>query len=209
MEVLAYQLPDAVMFREGEPEPGWLVWVPDHTCLVLGASNQPEVSLYPDRVERDQIPVYKRPSGGETVILTPNTLVISVRLPDPGKQNPNIFFKQINHLIINALQNAGVDSLGQRGISDIAIGEKKILGSSIYRKREMVFYHAVLNLSEPAETIGRYIRHPKREPDYRRGRDHAEFVTSLSEAGYSFSPESIATLLEHAFQQEKLFDPLG
>ena len=96
-------------------------------------------------------------------------------------------FKLINNSIIAALTDLGVKQLGNKGISDISIGMKKILGSSIYRKQKTIFYHAVLNVSEPIETISMYLKHPTREPDYRRGRDHYEFVTSLKQEGYEFT----------------------
>jgi lipoate-protein ligase A len=141
----------------------------------------------------------KRSSGGQTVILTPQTVVISVRLISHRLENPQVYFKQINSLIINTLKNIGIKNLDQKGISDITIGEKKILGSSIYRKKSMVFYHAVLNIAEPISSISRYLKHPTREPDYRAGRSHEEFVTSIREAGYPFTPEQVRQALSETF----------
>ncbi|NLC49283.1 MAG: hypothetical protein GX762_02810, partial [Bacteroidales bacterium] len=80
-----------------------------------------------------------------------------------------------------------------KGISDIAMGEKKIMGSSMYRGKGKLFYHAVLNFDEPSTTFQKYLKHPSNEPDYRKGRMHHEFVTSLTETGYA---ESIYHLKE-------------
>jgi lipoate-protein ligase A len=162
----------------------FLVWIPERTVIVLGQSNEAESAVWTEMAEADGIPVIKRPSGGQTVILTPNTVVISVRLISERLENPRVYFKRVNDIILSALHGMGVENLGQKGISDITIGEKKILGSSIYRKKNLVFYHAVLNVAESPEFIGRYLKHPSREPDYRAGRKHEEFVTSLWEAGY-------------------------
>ena len=178
-----YNLPDFDIF-ENQDDYSVFVWRPESTSLVLGQSNHPESSLITENVIQDQIPVYKRPSGGETVILTNNMLVVSVAFQVKSLQNPKIYFEKINHTIIQALESQGVDGLYQRGISDISIHQKKILGSSIYRTTEKMFYHAVLNISESIDTISKYIVHPAKEPDYRQGRTHKEFVTSLSEAGY-------------------------
>jgi lipoate-protein ligase A len=93
------------------------------------------------------------------------------------------------------LENIGVQHVNYRGISDVAINSRKILGSSIYRKRKAVFYHAVLNISEPVETIERYIKHPTKEPDYRKGRSHKEFVTSLYNEGYTFTVSQLKDAL--------------
>ncbi|MCX6226833.1 MAG: hypothetical protein NTV01_19145, partial [Bacteroidia bacterium] len=173
-----YDRPDSVLIDPDATTNAFLVWQPEGTVIVLGQSNQAETAVHTVLAEQDGVPMIKRHTGGQTVILTPRTLVISVRLISEKLENPQVYFKRINQLIIEALSNLGISNLNEKGISDIAIGEKKILGSSIYRKRSMVFYHAVLNISESPEFIGRYLKHPSREPDYRSGRKHEDFVTS-------------------------------
>ncbi len=149
-----------------------------------------------EAVLADGITVVKRPSGGETVILTPNTLVIAISFTTETLKNPKEYFHKINDSIIAVLAQQGIQNLLQKGISDIAIGEKKILGSSIYRRPNRVFYHAVLNVAEDIANIAKYIRHPAKEPDYRKGRPHSEFVTSIREQGYDLSVESLLIELE-------------
>ena len=39
--------------------------------------------------------------------------------------------------------------------------------------------------SEEVNLIERYLKHPKREPDYRKGRSHLAFVSSLHRELYS------------------------
>jgi lipoate-protein ligase A len=170
----------------------FLVWQPTETVIVLGQSNQAETAVHTDLANQDRVPVYKRHTGGQTVILTPRTLVISVRLISEKLDNPQVYFKRINNVILSALASLGIAGLVEKGISDIAIGEKKILGSSIYRKKNMVFYHAVLNISETPEFIGRYLKHPVREPEYRIGRKHEDFVTSIHLAGYPLTVKEIS-----------------
>jgi len=191
IEVREYDLPD---FRISQSDNDFevCVWQPENNYLVLGQSNHAETSLNTAEVLADKIVVYKRPSGGETVILSPQMLVISVLFKTGQLKNPKDYFFQINEAIIDALKSLGVSDLRQKGISDIAIGEKKILGSSIYRKPDKVFFHAVLNVSENTETIARYIKHPAKEPDYRLGRTHEDFVTSLSSAGHQLDYTELA-----------------
>jgi lipoate---protein ligase len=196
-ETPPYLLPDQVLIDPEATTNAFLVWQPTETVIVLGQSNQAETAVHTDLAEQDGIPVYKRNTGGQTVILTPRTLVISVRLISEKLDNPQVYFKRINHLIIEGLSNLGISNLNERGISDIAIGEKKILGSSIYRKRNMVFYHAVLNIAETPEFIGRYLKHPTREPDYRSGRKHEDFVTSIHLSGYPITVQEISVEISH------------
>jgi len=201
-DTLPYHLPDQALI---DPEAGgnaFMVWQPAETVIVLGQSNQAETAVHTDLADQDGVPVYKRQTGGQTVILTPRTLAISVRLFSEKLDNPQVYFKRINNVIISALANLGIAGLVEKGISDIAIGEKKILGSSIYRKRNMVFYHAVLNISETPEFIGRYLKHPVREPDYRIGRKHEEFVTSIHLAGYPLAVETVREALTDMLNQK-------
>jgi lipoate-protein ligase A len=195
IKVHPYNLPDLDIIDSASAV-SVCVWHPDKTYLVLGQSNKAETSLDMEAVLADGITVVKRPSGGETVILTPNTLVIAISFTTETLKNPKEYFHKINDSIIAVLAQQGIQNLLQKGISDIAIGEKKILGSSIYRRPNRVFYHAVLNVAEDIANIAKYIRHPAKEPDYRKGRPHSEFVTSIREQGYDLSVESLLIELE-------------
>lgn len=202
IQVTPYDLPDAKLFEGENPKSGFMVWTPESACIVLGQSNNPQDSLEEMLVLEDGITVTKRPSGGETVILTPKMLIISVLILTEKLDNPHQYFKKVNGCIIRALEAAGIKSLGQKGISDITIGNRKILGSSIYRKKERLLYHAVLNIAESPEFIAHYLKHPRKEPDYRQGRDHKEFVTSLLEAGYNKTADEYRYHIETALHSE-------
>ncbi len=171
------------------------IWIPEMTCIVLGQSNTVESTLIVEHVINDKIPVYKRPSGGQTVVISPNTIIISIITLTKKFQNPQYYFKLINKQIIQVLENLGLKNLMDKGISDIAIGERKILGSSIYRRKEKMLYHAVLNVSEPVSTFKKYLTHPEKEPEYRKGRSHEAFVTSLKEQGCEYEINAIAEKL--------------
>jgi len=194
-EVQPYDLPDFQIFHS-EKDIDHFIWRPDKRYIVLGRSNNAETALFTDQVTEDDIEVYKRPSGGETVILSPNTLVISVKLKIENTLDTHQYFNIINNKIIKSLSDLGVKDLWTKGISDISIGEKKILGSSIFRKKERLFYHAVLNVSESVDVIAKYLKHPSKEPDYRKGRDHKEFITSLHATGHKLDFHEISKAID-------------
>lgn len=197
IKVRTYDLPDIEPLVTNNATDEFFVWVPDKKYLVLGKGNQPEKSLYLEKVFEDRIEILKRPSGGETVILSPNTLVLSAVVTTSSLENPTKYFKIFNERIIAGLEYFGIKNLNQKGISDISIGEKKILGSSIYRTKDKIFYHAVLNVAETVETIEKYIKHPSREPDYRKGRRHRDFVTSLKNENYELDIFKLKNVLLH------------
>ncbi len=197
VQVEKYNLPDLEIIQNKLQS--YKLWIPDNTYIILGASNTPENALNTAAVEEDKITVLKRPSGGQTVILTPQTLVISVFFPSASSLHPSKIFYHVNAVIIQSLADEGIETLSMRGISDIAIADKKILGSSIYKSKEKIFYHAVLNFNEDTTTFDRYLKHPTREPDYRKGRNHKDFVTSLVENGYQKSMQTIVNSLKKYF----------
>lgn len=198
-----YNLPDIELLKKESNQ--FLIWIPDKVYIVLGASNNALNSLRIENVVEDKITVLRRPSGGQTVILTPNNIIISVVYFNNLMQ-PKDVFQHINKLIVSVIEEIGIPNLSLMGISDIAISGKKILGSAIYRRKNALLYHAVLNLSEPISTIEKYLMHPSKEPDYRKGRSHSEFVTSLKEKGYTKSHHQLQEALSLSF--ESSFDSL-
>ncbi|NLE34470.1 MAG: hypothetical protein GX622_05160 [Bacteroidales bacterium] len=188
-----YDLPDAFLFSEGAT--GILVWQPQETVIVLGQSNSIESSLCMEAVAADKLRVTRRPSGGETVILTPATVAFTVAKHFPAMIRFREFFSMVNSVVIEGLSGMGVSDLGSRGISDITIGNRKILGSSMRKVSDKLVYHAVLNLAEDPALFTRYLRHPGREPGYRAGRSHHEFVTSLAGEGYLFNHDEVMSML--------------
>jgi lipoate-protein ligase A len=187
-----YDLPDAFLFSGGTT--GILVWQPHETVIVLGQSNSIETSLRLETVVSDAIRVMKRPSGGETVILTPATIAFTVARHFPVMVQFREFFRMVNSVVIDSLGEMGVAGLGSKGISDITIGNRKILGSSMRKVGNKLVYHAVLNVAQDPSLFSRYLLHPRREPDYRAGRRHDEFVTSLANEGYNFNHVDLMSL---------------
>jgi lipoate-protein ligase A len=195
MEIKPYDLPDQELLEDNSSTYRYMVWEPGFLCIVLGQSNRLYESVYVERAAVDGVPVYKRASGGETVVLSPGTLVVSILKRGDGLRSPRLYFNAYNEKIMQALRGLGIKNLSANGISDICIGNQKILGSSIYRNKDRVFYHGVLNRAESVEIIERYLKHPLREPGYRDGRSHRDFVTSLAQKGYQFTGKEIRSVL--------------
>jgi len=199
--VRKYDLPDSYLFENDVVKSSSIVWIPDETCIVMGRSNNPSDSIFIEDVVADSIPVYKRPSGGETVVLSNKMVVLSIAVAQTDFKNGKSYFKDYNTKIISVLESFGIRNLGYKGISDITINDLKILGSSIYQNKFVVFYHAVLNVDESVSLIDKYLKHPLREPDYRKNRNHKDFVTSLFKENYNISIDKIKKAIEIEFQQ--------
>ncbi len=200
IEVKPYNLPDAGLFS-GSGD-AMLIWQPDKYCIVLGQSNTPEKSLIIENVLSDNIAVTKRPTGGEAVVLSPSMAVITAARDFTTLTSSKEFFSEMNSIIIEALTDLGIQNLDTKGISDITIGDRKILGSSMHRRENRMVYHAVLNIAEDPQLFEKYLRHPLREPDYRKNRSHSEFVTSLWKEGYYLSTQNLESAMNRILTPE-------
>lgn len=163
------------------------IYEPKETCAVLGAAGDPDTDLYLDRLALDGVPWLRRRGGGGTVVLTPGQVVLACVTEVESTFRNKEYAAQINSWFIEALARLGVHGVEQRGISDLAIREKKILGTSIYRTRLVLFYQASLLVTNDISVFTRYLAMPTRVPDYRAGRTHADFCTTLAREGYALS----------------------
>ncbi|PKP00494.1 MAG: hypothetical protein CVU13_03050 [Bacteroidetes bacterium HGW-Bacteroidetes-8] len=195
-----YDLPD-IQVMNSEYDFAFKSWQPDAVYIVLGRSNSAEKAVYIELAEKDGVRILKRPSGGESVVLSPSMMVFSSKFLLKKESSPAALFKMVNTNLIESLSTAGIKNLSSKGISDLTINDKKILGSSMYLKNNYLFYHAVLNLSEDVSLISKYLKHPSKEPNYRQGRAHNEFITSLHNEGYMFDYQLIESYIERAFKK--------
>jgi lipoate---protein ligase len=113
------------------------------------------------------------------VVLTPGCLVFTFAFYAKEIFNNDVYFKFINELWCEALANIGFERIHTNGISDLAIGNKKIAGTSMFRKKHLLVYQGSLLVDPNLDLIFSLLKHPSKEPDYRRGRSHEEFLTSL------------------------------
>jgi lipoate-protein ligase A len=84
----------------------------------------------------------------------------------------------------------------------LAYEGRKVMGSSLYLPRECALYLGSFLVSTPIALLDRFLAHPSREPEYRQGRSHGDFVRNLSEIpGLSFmTPAWLREMLETRLQ---------
>jgi lipoate-protein ligase A len=77
-----------------------------------------------------------------------------------------------------ALNELGIEAT-PRGTSDLAVGERKISGNSLRRKRDWILYHGTILYGLSMPLISDCLLVAPRQPAYRRGRSHADFVAHV------------------------------
>lgn len=165
------------------------------TAAVIGRGGKPHVELRADALAADGVPVLRRRGGGCAVVLDPGNLVVTVTLPLPGVGGVTSAFRAISRTMIDALAAAGVSGVTRRGVSDLALDDRKLGGSCIYRTKGLLHYATTLLVDPDPDLMERYLPHPPREPEYRRRRPHRAFVTSLRAQGLAADPDPLAARL--------------
>jgi lipoate-protein ligase A len=69
--------------------------------------------------------------------------------------------------------------VARRGISDLALRERKFSGNSLRVRRDWLLYHGTLLYSLPLRLLDACLGTPPRQPAYRAGRRHSHFVMNL------------------------------
>jgi lipoate-protein ligase A len=83
-------------------------------------------------------------------------------------------------LILGAIVEAlTLPGLAIFGLSDIVLGTRKVSGNAQRRGRRALLHHGTLLYDFDVRCLERYLAEPERQPAYRCGRSHADFVANL------------------------------
>lgn len=175
--------------------------------VVCGPSCKPEREVKLDRCIADNIPVLERRGGGGTVVLSPGVVVTVVVGERKASESALDIFDRIHENMIIVLQEAGIRKIQKMGISDLAIDGKKILGSSLYMgsNPKYYYYQSSIMVTSDLMLLERYLEHPPREPDYRAGRSHLDFCTTIKQQGIEVTASQVSVLLNRELQKNLTF----
>jgi len=162
------------------------LWWGSNPTVVLGCGDKPEAALNVEECERRGIGWVRRVTGGGTVLQTHGVFNYSYTAPSHRRMDMRRAFERGAELIAGALAQFGVDAQ-QRGISDVAVGDLKISGNAQARKWGAVLLHGTVLVYVDYDLLEAVLKHPHREPDYRQGRSHRDFLTSLRDLGVNAS----------------------
>ncbi|MGC8917458.1 MAG: lipoate--protein ligase family protein [Thermoanaerobaculum sp.] len=189
------------------PPPQLRVLPVSSVAVVLPRSRDPGREVFLDRCARDGVPVVRRPSGGGAVVLAPGVVTLSALAPLQGPRHVPALFARFCGLVVQGLEDLGVPPLRLQGVSDLCLGDRKVVGSSLRLLAHAVLFQASVLVSVNVALLERYLPLPSRAPDYRKGRPHREFVTTLEAAGFSLTPAEVEAGLRARFLQTLASDP--
>lgn len=160
------------------------IFVPRDTVVVLGSGNDETREANVDACAAARVPILRRYGGGGTVVLYPGCVVVSAGCWVKEQFQNTFYFDLFNRGVIEALATEwpGLSGLSQAGISDIVFEGRKVAGTSMFRSRNYLLYQASILVDLDRDLVSGLLSHPTKEPDYRKGRSHKDFLTSLKEA---------------------------
>jgi lipoate---protein ligase len=144
------------------------------------------------------VEILRRASGGGTVLQAPGVLNYALILkietasPTENLSRTNAFVMQKMRA---ALQPLLPGEVSVRGITDLALGDRKFCGNAQRRRKKYLLFHGALLLNCDLELLSAVLKPPPRQPAYRAGRTHTDFVTNLQ-----LAPEEIKAALRQEWQ---------
>lgn len=173
-----------------------LLWRGGSPAIVVGHSQVIQKEISEETCLALGIPVFRRVSGGGAVLQTPGVFNYSLILPEQSGLSIKGGFRLGTELIQKTLRQLGLASAVQ-GVSDVTVKGRKISGNAVAHVNRVLLVHGTLLEDVDMSLLEACLRQPSREPDYRQGRCHREFLTTLTDLGV-WSPGVLSAALENA-----------
>lgn len=177
-------------------------WEPDTPFVVIGYANKASSEIYAFALLK-KIPVLRRCSGGGSVLQGPGCLNYSLVLPIKATPElvsiteTNCFIMKRNGDAIAPLVDGEVRV---EGYTDLTLNGRKFSGNSQRRKNRWLLFHGTFLLSCDFPLMEKVLQPPLRAPEYRQGRKHSKFLTTLN-----LPAERIKDALTHAWNAQTPF----
>ncbi len=179
-------------------------WESPTVFVVLGRIGKEKEDLQIQPVLNDRIPVLRRTSGGGTVLQGPGCINYSLIL---NKNRHRLLhdlrasYEWISGHVIEALSVQGCQAVF-RPISDIALHgqERKFSGNAQRRGKNFILHHGTILYQFDLSLIERYLKMPKDIPDYRRQRDHRDFIVNIPINPQQFKRDMAGLFAKTAWQ---------
>lgn len=159
------------------------LWESPSIFVVLGRTCQINDDVEVDVCQAAAVPVLRRSSGGGTVLQGPGCLNFSLILSKekrPFVEGISRSYVVILDKVQRALKNLGV-ATEFKPVCDLilSVNGKKFSGNAQRRGRRFILHHGTLLYGFDLSLISKYLKIPKKMPEYRQARGHSDFVTNL------------------------------
>lgn len=189
---------DELLLQQVDENPDRVIlrtWLPDRPFVVVGRSNAVAMEVDVPQCRSEGAVVYRRTSGGGAVVLGPGCLAFALVIPLTDEWlagGVTAATRSVMQTIATGLQPLASGVIVQ-GISDLAVGDRKFSGNSQRWLRRAFLHHGTILFDFDLACIGRLLKSPSRQPEYRSGRSHLDFVMNLRASRESLVEALVAT----------------
>jgi lipoate---protein ligase len=166
------------------------VWESATHFAVVGYANRISSEVNVAACEAKGIPVFRRCSGGGTVVQGPGCLNYALVLrtdesgPLAGIHSANCFIMERNRAAVQRLLSQSNSrharsTIQIRGHTDLVVDGLKFSGNAQRRKKRCLLFHGSFLLTFNLTLIEELLPLPSHQPEYRRNRRHIDFLTNL------------------------------
>ncbi len=158
------------------------VWESPTPFIVVGYANAVALEVHLDACRKRNVPVFRRCSGGGTVLQGPGCLNYALCLqieedsPLASITGSNRYIMEKHRQLFETLLQRPVDLQGH---TDLALAGRKFSGNAQRRKRRSLLFHGSFLLALDLPLMGELLPMPSKQPDYRGDRSHADFVCNV------------------------------
>ncbi len=156
------------------------LWEAAAPAVVLGHSGRLDRDVRAAACSADGVPIVRRLTGGGAVVLAPGCLNFTLALCLEGRPELSDVSRSYERILGAVVGALGIPGLAHRGLSDLAVGDRKVSGNAQRRGRRALLHQGTLLYACDLGLFARYLREPSRQPAYRAGRSHDAFVANLS-----------------------------
>eukprot|EP00966_Prymnesium_polylepis_P286455 6617226-Prymnesium_polylepis.2 len=153
-------------------------------AIVLGISGKVAEMVEGEHAARAEIPVIKRFTGGGTIVCDAQTLFASFIIAEGAlplvQPYPDPILQWTGEVYDEALRACGVSDF-RVNANDYCIGQLKFGGNAQAISGKRWLHHTSLLWRFEPERM-RLLKMPPRQPEYRKGRSHGDFVRGLSDS---------------------------
>ena len=157
------------------------LWEPATPFVVMGRSSRYNTEVNVPACESDDVPFFRRCSGGASIVTGPGCLMYAVLIPFASR--PELRALEVAHQFVMSKIQQAVTRLefevSMQGTCDLTFRNQKFSGNAMRVTRDWLLYHGTILCSMNLKWISKYLGSPDRQPDYRKQRTHDEFVTQL------------------------------
>jgi lipoate-protein ligase A len=157
------------------------LWEFSQPTVVLGRSSKVDREVDREYCESRGIPILRRCSGGASVVGGPGCLMYSVVL-SLGRHHElrkiDVAHRYVMGRVLEAVRRQ-LPAAEFQGTCDLTWNDRKCSGNSLRIARDHLLYHGTVLYNADLDLIAGCLADAPRQPDYRAGRDHREFVTNI------------------------------